>query len=50
MRRSQPVFGCLILSAACLAQPVLAANAAQAASTGSGQGYPNRPIRISVTR
>lgn len=47
MKCKQFVHGCLILSAACLAQPVLAADA-QAASAGSGQGYPNRPIRMIV--
>jgi tripartite-type tricarboxylate transporter receptor subunit TctC len=40
MRRSKPVLCCLVFSAACLAQPALAANAAQ--------GYPNRPIRLIV--
>jgi len=48
MKRSQPVSWCLLFSAACLAQPALAADAVQAASTGSGQGYPNRPIRMIV--
>ena len=40
MRRSQPLFCGLILSAVCAAQPALAAEAAQA--------YPNRPIRMIV--
>ena len=40
MRRSQPLFCGLLLSAACAAQPALAAEAAQA--------YPNRPIRMIV--
>jgi tripartite-type tricarboxylate transporter receptor subunit TctC len=48
MKRNQPATWCLIISATCLAQPLLAADAAQAASTGSGQGYPNRPIRMIV--
>ncbi len=47
MKLSQPAAWCLIFSATCLAQPVLAADA-QATSTGSGQGYPNRPIRMIV--
>ncbi len=39
MKLSQPAAWCLIFSATCLAQPVLAADA---------QGYPNRPIRMIV--
>jgi tripartite-type tricarboxylate transporter receptor subunit TctC len=47
MKRDKLSLGCLIFSAACLAQPVLAADA-QATSTSSGQGYPSRPIRMIV--